>query len=553
MPSLRPRGVRAPLVALAACLLAACSDGDVPSSSTTTAPAGGPEIDYPAMGPLSAPSGHGAFRFGAASAATQIEDGNEHTDWYVFTDREQGGLGKGAAFVGDASMGYSMAIDDVDLLAETGLDSYRFSMEWARIEPERDVIDEAALQHYSDLLDALVARGIRPMVTLHHFSNPVWIADPRDPDCAAGPTDANLCGLGHPEGGPQVVAEMAQFAELLAQRFGDRVDEWGTLNEPVNYLLAAYGVGSFPPGRNTLFSLLDDFVPVVRDYLAAHAAMYDAIREADTTDADGDGVAASVGLTLSVGSWVPSQGNAPSDDPADVAARDRLVNVYHHLFVDAIRKGQFDVDLDGTFDEEQPDWAGKIDWLGVQYYFRAGVTGTGGLVPVLELTPCFGGFDFGSCVPPLDATYCVPAMGYEHWAPGLYDALADLGERWPDLPLLVTEAGIATELGARRAENIVRALEQIERARAGGVDVRGYYHWSLFDNFEWIEGFHPRFGLYRVDYDTYERTATEGATVLGAVAKTRRLTHEQRGRYGGDGPMTPEPGAPPVEVACPKQ
>jgi beta-glucosidase len=144
----------------------------------------------------------------------------------------------------------------------------------------------------------------------------------------------------------------------------------------------------------------------------------------------------------------------------------------------------------------------------------------------------------------------VPVMGYEFYAPGLYTILKEMSARYPALPMVVTEAGIATEDGARRAENVVRVLEQIERARSEGVDVRGYYHWSLFDNFEWAEGFGPRFGLYRVDYSTYARTATEGATVLGEIAGGRALTTALRQAHGGDGPMTPEPGLPADASIC---
>ena len=108
--------------------------------------------------------------------------------------------------------------------------------------------------------------------------------------------------------------------------------------------------------------------------------------------------------------------------------------------------------------------------------------------------------------------------------------------------MIISESGIATEVGSRRAENVVRALEQIEEARDAGADVRGYYHWSLYDNFEWAEGYHPRFGLYRVDYDgNYARTPTEGANVLQAIATSRQLVSDQRSQYGGTGPMTPEP------------
>ena len=509
--------------------LAACGDG----------PAG--PISFGAYGALSGDAGRGSFRFGVATAATQIEDLNPHTDWYLWTQPiAAGGLGK-SAFVGDAVRGYSQATADVGRLAALGVDSYRFSIEWARVEPTKDHLDEAALAHYRDELLALRAMGIHPVVTVHHFSNPVWIDDPRDPACTAGPSDANLCGLGGP-GGAQVIAHMAEHAALLARRFGDLVDDWGTVNEPVNYLLAGYAIGNFPPGKITISQLATRFIPVVRDYLAAHAAMYHAIKDNDTVDADGDGIAAEVGLSLSVADWQPARGNKPSRDPDDVAARDRLVYLFHYLFADAALHGTFDANLDGTPDEQHPEWAGTLDWLGVQYYFRSGVTGASTLIPIANLTPCFGGFDLGACLPAPDPTYCVPRMGYEGWTDGLHDILVAFHARYPTLPLVVSEAGIATDVGQRRAENIVRVLEAVARARDEGVDVRGYYHWSLTDNFEWAEGFGPHFGLYTIDYATYARTATAGADVLGAIARTRTVTAAQRATYGGTGPMTAELG-----------
>jgi beta-glucosidase len=528
--------------------LAACGDSSGEGGAGGAAPPPDP-IVFEAMGSLVDDSGQGSFRFGAATAATQIEDDNENTDWWIFTlPVDDGGLGMGRAPVGEASRGYTLSSEDIGLLVELGVDSYRFSVEWARVEPQRDAIDEDALAHYDELIDALIDAGIRPMITVHHFANPIWVADPRDLECDAGPTDENLCGLGHPDGGPLIVEEMRQHAELLGERYGDRVDEWGTVNEPVNYLLASYGVGSFPPGKSSILSeesLFAEFMPVVRDYLSFHAAIYDGVKTADTVDADDDGSPADVGLTLSVGTWVPSRNNVVSEDPADIAARDRLVYVYHYLFVEAALTGLLDMDLDQEAETEVPGLAGTIDWLGVQYYFRAGVSGANAIVPVLELTPCFATFDLGACVPPAlaDTSKCVPAMKYEYYEPGLYEVLVDFSQKWPELPLVVSESGIATETGRRRAEHVVRSLEQIVRARDEGVDVRGYYHWSLYDNFEWVEGFEPRFGLFNVDYDTYERTATEGADVLAAIAADRTLTSEQRAELGGLGPMTAEAGA----------
>jgi beta-glucosidase/6-phospho-beta-glucosidase/beta-galactosidase len=481
-------------------------------------------LTFGTMGAITGPVGKGSFRFGAASAATQVEDNNTNTDWYVWTQpTAQGGLGKGE-FVADAVKGFERATQDAALVTDMKLDSYRLSIEWARIEPVRDQIDETAIAHYRALLENIKARGIRPMVTLHHFSNPIWVADPRKTNCVGGPSSTNLCGLGDPVGGPLIAAEMAAHAKLMAQRFGDLVDEWGTLNEPVNYLIAAYGTGDFPPGISTILDFQTKFVPVVRNYIAAQALMYKAIKAADTIDADGDGIPAAVGFTLSVADWQPARNNEPSKNPEDIAARDRVVYTYHYLFVDSIRNGTFDSNLDGIVDEQHPEWAGTMDWLGLQYYFRTGVTGRVKLVPVLNLTPCFGEFDFGSCLPPADKSFCVPAMGYEAWADGVGDVLTAYAGRYPDLPLMVTEGGLATREGKRRAANIVRTLQA---------------------NFEWAEGFAPRFGLYTVDRNTYERTPTLGATVLSDIAQSRQVTVEQQSEFGGTGPMVPEPGYEP--------
>jgi len=499
-------------------------------------------IEFGTFGPLAGDAGKGSWRFGVATAATQIEDMNPATDWYQWSQpTAQGGLGKGLAFVGDAVMGYTKDLDDLQLVKGLGVDSYRFSIEWARIEPVRGQIDNDAIQHYRDELTALKAMGIHPLVTIHHFSNPTWVADPKAISCVGGPTDTNLCGLGS-AGGPMIVQAMADHAALCAQKFGDLVDEWGTVNEPINYLLASYGIGFFPPGVITINDI-PQFANVLRDYISAHAAMYKAIKANDTVDADGDGVAASVGMSLSVADWEPARLHMPSTNPDDLAARDRLIYLFHFIWVDSVLNGTFDSNLDGTSDEQHPEWANTLDWLGVQYYFRAGVSADNPLIgdPV-NLAPCFNGFDSGQCLRAPDPTYCVPRMGYEGYTDGIHDILVSYSQRYPTLPLVVSEAGIATDTPMRRSENIVRNLESIARARDEGVDVRGYYHWSLTDNFEWAEGFGPHFGLFSVDYSNYARTPTDGADILTAIATSRELTAQQRKDFGGTGPMTPEAG-----------
>ncbi len=540
----RPRRPQAPraLTILACAALAGsagCHSGSSTSGSSSGSPDSGPtDISFGQVGSSSAPSGKGSFRFGVSSAATQIEDQNTTTDWYKWTDPKQ--LGNDT-FIGNAVDGYTMDIDDVKLLQAMHVDSYRFSMEWARIEPQQGMIDEAALQHYSDLLDALKTAGIRPNVTIHHFSNPVWVADPADPGCKNGPSAQNLCGLDHETGGPMVVQAMADHATLLAQRFGDRVDDWATVNEPINYLLASYGAGQFPPGHFDLTDITGKFMTALRNYLAAHAAMYKAIKAADTVDADGDGVAASVGFTKEAAEWVPASQGHLSTNEADITATNNILWVYQHLFVEALVQGGLDTTLSGTLNEPHPEWKDTLDWLGVQYYFRGGVTSEPALIPVVNATPCYNGLSSpAACVPPLDPTYYVPDMNYEHDPAGLYVVLSDFSKRWPQIPLIVTESGIATHVGERRAEVVVRALEQIDKAQQDGADVRGYYHWSTYDNFEWASGFVPKFGLYSVDLTTYARTPTLGATVFGQIIQDRKLTSALRTQYGGSGPLTPE-------------
>jgi len=274
-------------------------------------------------------------------------------------------------------------------------------------------------------------------------------------------------------------------------------------------------------------------------------------------DADGDGVAAHVGYTLSVVDWVPGRNGEASDNPADIAAASNFRYVYHQVFTDAFVHGQWDANLDRTIDpsERRPEWEGKIDFLGVQYYFRAGVTDSDTFnIPLIHGFPCFAGLPVTeACISTEDPTKCIPEMQYEYFEEGLSTILKEFGQFWPDLPMTVTESGLATEVGRRRSEHIVRSLEQILEARDAGVDVRGYYHWSLMDNFEWELGFAPKFGLYTVDRESsnYTRTPTAGATTLAEIAGTRRLTASMIEELGGTGPMTQEsPDAPPVNDFC---
>ena len=316
-----------------------------------------------------------------------IEEPVPESDWYLYTAPAPDGLGIGTD-INRGVEGYSRALEDVSLIEELGLDAYRFNVSWARLEPQRDQINQEAVAHYQQPLEALVAKGIKPMVTIHHFSSPKWIDDvTRRETCGdAGiePSDTDLCGWAE-SGAQDVAEELGELAGLLASEYyGDLVDEWEkiTSNEPVNYILASYGSDNFPPGRGNLLGLtsvagVESLMKTLENYAEGHVQVYDAIKANDTVDADGDGNNALVGFSLNVNDWSPARDGEISTNPEDINAANKVWYLYHYLFVDALLTGQFDRNLDRMANENEahPNWAGKLDWLGVQYYARFGVTG----------------------------------------------------------------------------------------------------------------------------------------------------------------------------------
>lgn len=472
------------------------------------------------------------FRWGAAGAAHQIEGGNTNNNWYQFET-----LPAFAGFTtepsGDAVRGWELYETDADLVAELNADVYRLSIEWSRVEPSRDTWDEAAWAHYADVLDALAARGVEPMITLHHFTEPIWAYDLTDVDCAAGPSDTNLCGWSNPD----MVAEFVEFAAEAAARFGDRVDAWTTFNEPMTYFIVGYVGGTFPPAKSalTVSDIQTQAFPVLKGMLDGHAGAYAAIKAADGVDLDGDGLAAEVGFTNAM-SWIEPLDPA---DPEDVAAADRIQGLYGYSFPDAVVDGLLDADLDGVPEEAHPEWAGTVDRLGYQYYYRFFVKGAPGFPP-LDAIPCdpilLGALGLDPSVvgcpepDPADVTQ----MGYEHYPPGLGLLGGALAARYPGLPLRVTENGIATTSGQRRAESIVRHVKAVHEAIDAGAPIDGYVHWSLTDNFEWAEGFRPLFGLYTVDRTSFARTPTTGAVVLADLAEHNGIRRSVLEAYDGE-------------------
>ncbi len=451
------------------------------------------------------------FLWGTATAPHQVEGGNEASDWYLWEQMDGKVAGGGRS--DDGPNHWDKYADDLDLMQADGMNGYRMGIEWAKLFPTREAFDsltpdEAAVQHYHDVFAAMASRGIQPMVTLHHFVSPAWLVDP-----TASAAERRMMGFAS-EG---IVDDFERFATWAAQEYGGEVDLWITINEPLALVLGGYLVGAFPPGLT--YDPADDLLlRVVRGQIFAHAAAYDALHEHDTSDADGDGEAALVSVAKHQRVMIPE---APCST-ADAEAAAHIHYLMNVLFLEAIVRGDLDGNGDGDLDDPEdaradPTLAGRADFLGINYY---GLSTVNGRVPISDLIPGIPSItDNRTDLPKNDLRWAIYPGGFRT----VLEEAAEYG-----LPIYVTENGTADQGDVLRAPFLVDHLWVLAQAVADGVDVRGYFHWSMMDNFEWAEGYCPRFGLYRVSYEDAERprTATEGAAVYRQIIEAGRVPSE---------------------------
>ncbi len=441
------------------------------------------------------------FLWGTGTAGFQIESGLDNTDWGIWAAMP-GKVAEGDD-PNDGPDALAHIAEDVSLMTGAGLTSYRLSVEMARIYPTRAAFDAdqpstEGLAAYDEQIDALVAAGIVPMVTLHHFVWPDYLRDPTAPDEPQGFERAETIDL------------FEIWCGRMAAHFGDRVDLWVTINEPTVEASVGYLASFFPPG----VSDTERMAVVLREQVRAHARCYDAIHEADGEDADGDGDAAWVSIAKHDRVYEPFDPELDTDHDAV----ERATYFWNRWFVNAIVHGDLDEDFDGQAEvTADPTLMGRADFLGLNYY---GVSRVGTLS--IEL-PFVGPVPVQIALlndrPKTDLRWDIYPTGFGV----VLDDMARYG-----LPIYVTENGLADSLDVNRSRFLVEHLFEIGKARLRGVDVRGYYHWSLTDNFEWAGGFCPRFGFYTVDYATPEKTrsATAAVPLMADIAATGRLTQE---------------------------
>lgn len=399
------------------------------------------------------------FLWGSATAAHQVEGNNHNSDCWALEQAQPSLFSEPS---GDAVDQWNRFADDVALLAAAGIQAYRFSVEWARIEPEPGRFSSSALDHYQRCIDACLARGVEPVLTLQHFSLPLWVAQ-RGGFAARDFPElfARYCGL--------VASRLSGYSTLC------------TINELNVPLLVADGVqeklrsangealrGAAERALGTSLQSSFLFTPgdvLLGQGLAAHARGRDAIKAVRPE--------LRVGITLAI--------QDEQAMPGAEAVRDRRIAEYITPFLDFV-KGD--------------------DFIGVQNYTRsvARPDGSSGPEPGHRLTD----------------------MGYEDRPQSCAQVCRTVWEQ-TRTPILITENGWAGTDDSRRCDFIRESLGHIHAALADGVDIRGYFYWSLLDNFEWLAGYGPKFGLIGVDRSTQRRLLKPSALVFGAIAQANAI------------------------------
>jgi beta-glucosidase len=406
------------------------------------------------------------FVWGTATAAHQVEGNNTHSDFWLLEHTP------GTAFAepsGDACDHLNRYPEDLELLAGLGFGAYRLSIEWARIEPEEGSFSTAALEHYRRVLAACHDRGIAPCVTFHHFTNPLWVSADGGWESAKTPD------------------RFARYCERATQHLGDLIGTACTLNEP-NLPVSLALAGTLPrdglkhrapfiaEAARRCGSDLERFSPFLLSHpfrtrdtmLEAHIRSRDVIRSGP-----GD---FPVGVTLAI-----------QDHQCVPGGEETMASALAENLAPFLEAARAD------------------DFIGVQTYSRTRF-GADGVLPPEDGVP-------------------VLAMGYEYWPQALEGTVRYAAEQ-AQVPVIVTENGIGTNDDEQRVSYYREALDALTRCIASGIDVRGYYAWSLLDNFEWVLGYGPRFGIVSVDRSTQARTPKRSAGLLGQVARSNAFDRE---------------------------
>jgi|WetSurMetagenome_2_1015567.scaffolds.fasta_scaffold37477_1 beta-galactosidase len=492
-----------------------------------------------------------SFLWGVSNSGFQFEMGDltgknidPNTDWYVWVHNSSnirkrivsGDLPeKGIDY-------WSLFKQDHAIAKQLGLNAYRIGVEWSRIFPSSTCAVEVAVEktsdgniakvdveqsalekleiianknavhHYLSVIEDLRANSFEVFLCLNHFTLPLWIHDP----ITVHKTRMRYGPKGWVD--ENTIVEFTKYAAYMAWKFGDLVKNWATFNEPMVVAESGYMISEsgFPPGLSNAFRLLKK---VAKNLVVAHARSYDAIKKQYS--------ASNVGLIHNV---IPVMPLSP-EKKSDVEAAKYMNMMHNRFFIQAVTKGWIDENLNESEErgEKKNYLQDRLDWLGVNYYTRLVVKGR-----AFMLAKYFAGTsvipsvvrDYGYACQPFSRSadgLLTSAMGWELYPEGLLAALKAMKEFGK--PMYVTENGISDEQDVFRPSFLVEQIKVLQRAISEEkIDVRGYFHWSLTDNYEWAKGFGQKFGLYSVEQETRLRKARQSAEVFRGIIKGERAS-----------------------------
>lgn len=425
------------------------------------------------------------FLFGSATAATQIEGGDRNSNWYHWG--LQGKISNNESPIVAADH-YNRVEEDIRLMKEMNHEIYRMSIEWSRIEPQEGVWSEEGISHYQKEIKALLKTGIKPLITLHHFSHPQWFEE------MGQWTNKNS------------VMYFLRFTKKIVSSIGHDVCEFCTINEPNVFVNDTFMEGKYPPGNK---DDIKSYFKASRHLIIAHLKTYEMIHMMREKMGYNDTL---VGIAMHMAYF-------------DVSGNKLLTRVskklmdysFHKLFLNGMVEGHLTFPIGSGY----PLGKGRFcDFLGINYYSRHLIHSSSN--PAM----LFGEVRVDETLPDEK----VNDLGWEIYPEGLYRVVKKVYELYK-IPIYITENGIPDVNDIKRSKFIYEHILEIKRLLEENVDIRRYYHWSLLDNLEWNDGFSPRFGLVEVNYDTQERTIRKSGRFYSELCRSKEVTEEMIDKY----------------------
>jgi beta-glucosidase len=420
------------------------------------------------------------FLWGTATASHQVEGNNRNNDWWAW--EQDNGRFPPDQKSGLACNWWQNAEADLDRAAEMGINANRISIEWSRVEPEPSVFNQAALDRYREILQAMHDRNIEPMVALHHFSNPMWLVE-------KGDFSYDI-----------VVDYFQRYTAKVVDALGDLIPKWITFNEPMVYFFSRYLSEDFPEPRERGWGA---GLAAVRHMLRCHARAYHTIKEAYPD--------AQVGMAKNM----PVFQAAPGSSVVGQWWSRQIDRLFNDSWLESMETGQVKRPFgSGTI----KNLAGSYDFIGVNYYTRFYVK----FPPGKE----FISREWGEDAVVSDGDYG------ELYPAGLYQMIKRVTKY--NKPIYITENGLPDKADTMRPGFLLTHLREVWRAVNFCFPVMGYYHWSLVDNFEWDRGWTQRFGLIEMDPETQERTMRDSGRLYQEICQNYAISNDMVARFAPD-------------------